>query len=281
MGGVVSRSRPTFELHLLQFEREEALKEENDRRVRAAVKHVVGNIYGDAPVNIRLDQYPNASPKAGERRVLISLNHLVIQEQEKQCKSEGRPAAGFGAPQKSPKEVEVDNEGNIIIPNDDARFTLEGDQRVSPKSYRELKFDFDTAPRPAPPHHHSSTTTSITVIWEAPLGTIDLYELQFKRPDANIKGTVQWRTLTRTSERTATLGGISCATAFLFRVRAHNPVGWCVWQQTTERQHNFFLRHAGPTTAAIAPSSSPSQTCHVHPKPPILAQLTDHFCRYV
>ena len=180
--------------------------------------------------------------KAGERRVVISLNQLVIQEQEKQCKSEGRPAVGFGAPPGSPKEVVVDNEGNISIPPTTPGLEIvpaeEEDQRSSPKSYKELKFDFDTPARPAPPQHLSSSASSIAVRWEPPLGTIDLYEIQCKRLDSNIKGTVQWRTLTRTSERTATLGEIPCATAFLFRVRAHNPVGWCVWQQTTERQHN-------------------------------------------
>jgi hypothetical protein len=86
------------QLHLLAFEKGEAQKEENDRRVRAAVKHVVGNIFNDAPVNIRLGCYPKSSPKAGERLVLMTLNKLVISEQEKQSKNEGRSAAGFGPP---------------------------------------------------------------------------------------------------------------------------------------------------------------------------------------
>ena len=63
--------------------------------MRAAVKHVVGNIFNDAPVNIRLGCYPKSSPKAGERLVLMTLNKLVISEQEKQSKNEGRSAAGF------------------------------------------------------------------------------------------------------------------------------------------------------------------------------------------
>jgi hypothetical protein len=126
--------------------------------------------------------------------------------------------------------VVVDNEGNITIPDDDM-LVISTDFESSPsdnKSYKELAFDFDTPTRPGPPQHQASTPSSITVKWEAPLGTIDMYEVQFKRSDANIKGTLPWRTLTRPSDRVVTLDSIACATEYIFRVRAHNPVGWYV-----------------------------------------------------
>jgi hypothetical protein len=129
--------------------------------------------------------------------------------------------------------VVVDNEGNITIPEENeilaADFESDSGSGSTPgesKSYKELAFDFETPTRPGPPQHQASTPSSITVRWEPPLGTIDLYEVQFKRDDTNIKGNLPWRTLTRPGDRVVTLDSIPCATEYIFRVRAHNPVGW-------------------------------------------------------
>jgi hypothetical protein len=111
-------------------------------------------------------------------------------------------------------------------------------------SYQEVCSNFVTPDMCDPPKKDTSTTDSITIKWEAPLIVtkrithfkVDLYEVQYRPaegadvpPHAPYVPPHQFRTLTRSSHRSATLGRLDCAAAFVFRVRSRNAFGWSDW----------------------------------------------------
>ena len=237
MGAITSRlgnARINAELLAIAFEEEEAEREENEAKQHTAIKHVVSHIFAFAPVNIKLSHYPKNSRRAGETFVWITIDDATIRRQEKALRAAGNANAKIPRPANCPDGVAVDKGGNIFISGGSGK----GGEGLKARRItgKDLKYSFDMPPQPAPPRHVASTPDSIEMAWEEQhddASAVQMYELQFRK--AGAPESALWRTVTRTVEAAAVLGNLADAlTAYVFRVRAQNSVGWSPYSEPSE-----------------------------------------------
>eukprot|EP00949_MAST-11_sp_MAST-11-sp1_P005209 g5209.t1 len=194
-----------------QFEEEEAEKAARIHRQEAAIRHVMQWMYSYAPINKRIVKYPSNSPKAGQKYLWITL-------------AEHKRAVERKDGVRYPECVTLDREGNLFV----AQIAGEPTERISSKEI----FAAQVMPRrPDAPTLLDRSQTSITVQWERIVACVDRYELAWQ-PAGSIN---EWKSVSEFIRDTCgTLQKLSPNFPSVFRVRAHNMVGWSEWSPASE-----------------------------------------------
>lgn len=204
---------------------------ENAEKQKAAVAHVVANLFPYAPVTVQTQMYPRESPKAGQAYLWITVDEDAIK----------RRGASTTTSLRYPVGVAVDAEGNVFVSeaagtptNDSAKgVPVPGSNPSSPSqtytiSATSIMTLATTKSAPAavkPPVLVEATQHSLVVKWKrATDTTVDRYEIQYRRVDSPNS---LWTALANVNTvKNVSLDGLSCHSCFEFRVRAHNPAGW-------------------------------------------------------
>lgn len=196
---------------------------ENAEKQKAAVAHVVENLFPYAPVKVQTQTYPRDTPKAGQAYLWITVDEEAIK----------RRGASTDTPLKYPVGVAVDAEGNVFV-SEAGGHSNGGSQPGSPSSAQSYTITAASivslantkAPPPAlkPPSLVEATQTSLLIKWKrASDSTVDRYELQYRRADSPNS---PWSALaTSNVVKNVALDNLKCHTSYEFRVRAHNPIG--------------------------------------------------------
>lgn len=201
------------EAHIRQLDEDiERLRREQKERIRRqkdAIANVANYIFAYAPVAITLRTYKTGE-QAGKHYLWLTVDHSKIDSD----------ASSMGATHAYPDGAAIDGEGNVLV-------TSWGDIPRLRLRHEELKREMTLPARPAPPFCQSASPSSVTVGWTRQLVTIDRFELQFKPRSKNGFGMPIWRTASvEIKDDNYTMVELPSNTAFDFRVRAHNPVGW-------------------------------------------------------
>ncbi|KAJ0408344.1 hypothetical protein P43SY_003070 [Pythium insidiosum] len=237
-----------------QEELEAKREEEMAQRQKAAVNHVVENLFPYAPVRVQTQKYPPSSPYAGKAYLWIT----VDEEEIKRLKAGASPI-------RYPVGVAIDAEGNVFVSESSSPAMTPthgmpdspGARRISAASIMELATTNQAPPPPKAPQLLLATQTSLTVRWKkSPDTTVDRYEVQFRLADSPNNA---WSSLAVVfTVRDVALDSIRCHTPVEFRVRAHNPAGWSEYGPVSE----VFWTLPGP------PST---------PQPPVPGALTNTY----
>ncbi|DBA03405.1 TPA: hypothetical protein N0F65_002813 [Lagenidium giganteum] len=215
---------------LLDLEEELEAKREEERaqRQKAAVTHVVDNLFPYAPVKVQTQKYPAGSPKAGQAYVWITVDEDAIK----------RKGGAFNSPIRYPTGVAVDADGNVFV-SEAHGHTDKGDgggeeresRKITVDSIMQLATANTPPPTPTPPVLVHAEQTSLVVKWKKSHDTtVDKYEAQFRLADSpnNL-----WAALvTVFVVKDVSLDNLACNTPYEFRVRCHNPAGWSNYSES-------------------------------------------------
>eukprot|EP00946_MAST-07B_sp_MAST-7B-sp1_P002302 g2302.t1 len=184
-------------------------KKEREYRQEEAIRHTDSYLYYCAETTKRVAKYPKDAPngKAGQKYLWIKLDH------RKYNQSKLDESVNY------PESVIVDREGNLFIAE------RAGDEPIMISS-TEILASRTIPPRPLAPTLVDRTTSSITVQWPMIKCCIDVWAFQWQRLGA----INEWKNITEMQKRTyGTLKGLRYAETVVFRVRAHNMIGWSEW----------------------------------------------------
>lgn len=183
-------------------EREERILRQNE-----AIRHVDAYFYAYAPTTKRVAKYPASSPKAGQKYLWIKLDH------RKYDKKKLEETLNY------PESVVCDRFGHIYVverAGDPPEMITSGEilaARTIPR-------------RPEAPTLREATQNAIIIEWEMIRARVDVWAVEWQ-PAGSIG---EWKSVTdMTKQRYATLANLDYATSVVFRVRAHNVVGWSEW----------------------------------------------------
>lgn len=197
-------------------------EEERAQKQRAAVSHVVENLFPYAPVVVKAEKYPPTSAKAGQAYLWITVDEDAIK----------RRGAAPNSPIRYPIGVAVDADGNVFVSEsatagnqDGSRGEIQLTQTISAESIMDFVGSKQAPPVPKPPKLVEATQTSLVLGWKKSTDTTaDRSELQYRRVDSPNS---MWASLAVVSAvKSVTLSNVSCHTAFHFRMRCRNPAGW-------------------------------------------------------
>ncbi|GLD93302.1 hypothetical protein PINS_up001894 [Pythium insidiosum] len=215
------------------------------QRQKAAVNHVVENLFPYAPVRVQTQKYPPSSPYAGKAYLWITVDEDEIK----------RLKAG-ASPIRYPVGVAIDAEGNVFVSDSNSPATTPshgapdspGARRISAASIMELAATNQVPPAPKSPQLLHATQTSLTVRWKKSSDTtVDRYEVQFRLADSPNNS---WSSLAVVfTARDVALDNIRCYTPVEFRVRAHNPAGWSDYGPASD----VFRTLPGPPSTPLPP----------------------------
>lgn len=217
------------ELGLLSKE-EEAYEAELQAKQAQAVQHVRNNIFACMPVDVLAMD----TPVFGRKRAFITLDRTAVaaMNEDNGARSPTRRRASHAADLATyyPESVVVDEEGNIHVNNGDklpARvipFRLLGGERKAP-------------PAMAPPVLRQATTTALQIEWRDNADfLVEQFEVQHRphRPGSSVP--TAWRLLCTKGRRdpdllTHQIDHLKPMTAFTFRCRQRNTIGWSEWSE--------------------------------------------------
>ena len=239
MGGIIAKRRQRAEQRAEELaqrylqEDEEYMQQqeqlgERQERQREAIKHVMTYMYPYQNVNTRIAKHPKGSPKAGEKFMWIT-------------RSVGR--SSFSAPREAnyPECVTVDKEGNVYV----SEHTDQETYKISSEEILAAKY-VPAKPR-SPPLLLKRTQADIAVEWEKIYARVDRYELQYQLYDE----VDNWKTSSAfLFTNCGTLKDIKCNQKYIFRVRAHNMVGWGEYSDASA----IFSSAPGPPERPDAPN---------------------------
>lgn len=239
MGGIIAKRRQRAEQSARELaqkylqEDEEYLvqqeaMEERQERQREAIKHVMTYMYPYQNVNTRVAKHPKGSPKAGEKFMWIT---------------RGVGRSSFSAPREAnyPECVTVDKEGNVFV----SEHTDQETYKIS--SAEILAARFPPSKPSFPPMLLKRTQTDIAVEWEKIQARVDRYELQYQMYDE----IDNWKTSSAFCfTNCGTLKNIKCNQKYIFRVRAHNMIGWGEYSDASA----IFSSAPGPPQRPDAPT---------------------------
>ncbi|GLE05269.1 hypothetical protein PINS_up014281 [Pythium insidiosum] len=184
------------------------------QRQKAAVNHVVENLFPYAPVRVQTQKYPPSSPYAGKAYLWITVDEDEIK----------RLKAG-ASPIRYPVGVAIDAEGNVFVSDSNSPATTPshgapdspGARRISAASIMELAATNQVPPAPKSPQLLHATQTSLTARWKKSSDTtVDRYEVQFRLADSPNNS---WSSLAVVfTARDVALDNIRCYTPVEFRV---------------------------------------------------------------
>ncbi|GMF34671.1 unnamed protein product [Phytophthora fragariaefolia] len=205
-----------------------ALREEEvAAKQKAAVEHVVENLFPYVPVTVQTQKYPSSSPKAGQAYLWITVDEAEIKRR-----------GGGASTMRYPVGVAVDSDGNVFV--SEAGGTPKAnanDSQIPYKISAENIMDFavnrKAPPVLKPPKLVEAQQTELVVKWKKSVdSTVDRYEVQYRKADS---ANNSWAGLAVvTACKHVSLSGIKCHTPFEFRVRARNPGGWNEYSETSE-----------------------------------------------
>ncbi|ETP19517.1 hypothetical protein F441_06525 [Phytophthora nicotianae CJ01A1] len=213
----------------LDFEEELEAKREEEiaEKQKAAVAHVVENLFPYAPVTVQTQKYPSTSPKAGQSYLWITVDEAEIKR-----RGGGESAIRY------PVGATVDKNGNVFV--SEAGSTPKANSKDSTTPYKisaENIMNFVTNKNPPPmlkpPRLVEAQQTELVVKWKKSTdSTVDRYEVQYRRSDSPYNA---WAGLAVvTAWKHVSLSGVKCHTPFEFRVRARNPGGWNDYSDASE-----------------------------------------------
>ncbi|KAG7388711.1 hypothetical protein PHYPSEUDO_011904 [Phytophthora pseudosyringae] len=211
----------------LEEELEAKREEEAAQKQKAAVAHVVENLFPYAPVTVQTQKYPSSSPKAGQ-------SYLWITVDEAEIKRRGGGASAV----RYPVGAAVDTDGNVFVSEAGSTPKANANKSLTPyKISADNIMDFAANKQPPPvlkpPRLVEAQQTELVVKWKKSTdSTVDRYEVQYRRADSpnNV-----WAGLAVvTAWKHVSLSGMKCHTPFEFRVRARNPGGWNEYSGVSE-----------------------------------------------
>lgn len=232
----------------LDWEDEQEAKREQEQaaKQKAAVAHVVDNLFPYAPVTVQTQKYPSSSPKAGQAYLWITVDEDALKR---------RGTSVAASPVRYPVGVAVDAEGNVFV--SEAASASDGSgadhhtratHRISASSIMELATTNQPPALLKPPLLLQATQTSLKIRWKKAVDTtVDRYEVQYRCADSVNNA---WAGLVSVSTaQDVSLEHIRCHTPYEFRVRAHNPAGWNEFSSVSA----VFWSLPGPPATPVAP----------------------------
>uniref|UniRef100_H3HAZ2 HECT-type E3 ubiquitin transferase n=1 Tax=Phytophthora ramorum TaxID=164328 RepID=H3HAZ2_PHYRM len=218
---------PSDEQLELEDELQAKREEEAAQKQKAAVAHVVENLFAYAPVTVQTQKYPSSSSKAGQAYLWITVDEAEIKRR-----------GGGASPVRYPVGVAVDINGNVFV--SEAGGTPKANANDSQAPYKisaDSIMDFAASKRAPPvlkpPRLVEALQIELVVKWKKSTdSTVDRYEVQYRRADSLNNS---WAGLAVvTAWKHVSLSGIKCHTPFEFRVRARNPGGWSEYSDQSE-----------------------------------------------
>jgi hypothetical protein len=206
-----------------QYAQQQADLEDRQERQREAIKHVMTYMYPYHNINTRIAKHPKGSPKAGQKYMWITRG--------------GRNS--FSDPKEAnyPECVTVDRAGHVYV-------SEHTDQETYCIKSEEILAARDVPMQPYPPYILKVDRNNLAVEWKPILARVDRYELQYQ-----LSGEFDnWKIVSAFCfTNCGTLKNVKCNMAYMFRVRAHNMIGWSEWSNVS-----------APLRTAPGPPSQPS-----------------------
>ncbi|KAG6613704.1 putative HECT E3 ubiquitin ligase [Phytophthora cinnamomi] len=170
---------PTDEQLDLEEELQAKREEEAAEKQKAAVAHVVENLFPYAPVTVQTQKYPSSSPKAGQAYLWITVDEAEIKRR-----------GGGASAVRYPVGVAVDSDGNVFV--SEAGSTPKANANNSQIPYKisaENIMDFaankKAPPVLKPPRLVEAQQTELVVKWKKSMdSTVDRYEVQYRKADS-------------------------------------------------------------------------------------------------
>ena len=210
-------------------------RQEREYRQCEAIKHCDAFLYAYAPTTRRVCKYPSNTEKAGQKYLWVKLDH------RKYDKEKLEETLNY------PESVIVDKQGNLFIAEraGDPPILLTNTEILAAR----------TIPRrPSAPTLVDRTASSITVQWPTIKCCVDVWTLQWQK--FGEIGT--WKNILEMQKATyGTLRNLPYAERIVFRVRAHNMVGWSEYGTASE----VFLTLPGPPTQPNTPQATQVYDC--------------------
>lgn len=218
---------PSDEQLDLEEELEAKREEEAAQKQKAAVAHVVENLFPYAPVTVQTQKYPSSSAKAGQ-------SYLWITVDEAQIKRRG----GGESPIRYPVGAAVDKDGNVFVSEAGSTPKANSNEsatmcKISVDNIMNVAVNKDPPPVLKAPKLVEAQQTELVVKWKKSTdSTVDRYEVQYRRADSANNA---WAGLAVvTAWKHVSLSGVKCHSPFEFRVRARNPGGWNDYSDASE-----------------------------------------------
>jgi len=211
---------------MLTFDNTNRIQELAEKN-KAVVSYIVDHLFPYAPVTVKLQKYPDESPNKGQVYLWITVDELLLKKKR----------VAITTAIKYPVAVAVDNEGNAYVTDP------VGVNAQSSSPPRKIRVDdilalASVAEPPAAPSSPILEETHrhyLKVSWtESKLKTSvqDRFEIQYKAFDPKRPHTNLWSTLaSNIMTKQAVLDDVKCNSAFIFRVKAHNPAGWSTFSE--------------------------------------------------
>ncbi|KAI9997214.1 hypothetical protein PInf_000650 [Phytophthora infestans] len=207
---------PSDEQLDLEEELEAKREEEAAQKQKAAVAHVVENLFPYAPVTVQTQKYPSSSAKAGQ-------SYLWITVDEAQIKRRG----GGESPIRYPVGAAVDKDGNVFVSEAGSTPKANSNEsatmcKISVDNIMNVAVNKDPPPVLKAPKLVEAQQTELVVKWKKSTdSTVDRYEVQYRRADSANNA---WAGLAVvTAWKHVSLSGVKCHSPFEFR--ASNIVG--------------------------------------------------------
>lgn len=214
-------------------------RREREYRQNEAIKHIDAYLYAYAPTTKRVAKYPSGAPngKAGQKYLWIKLDH------RKYTKEKLEETLNY------PESVICDRMGNLFVAE------RAGDKPILITNTEILAAR--TIPRrPSAPTLVDRTALSITVQWPEFKCCIDVWTLQWQ----TFGDIGAWKNITEMQKSTyGTLRNLKFAETIVFRVRAHNMIGWSDWGTASEP----FSTLSGPPMQPNTPETTGVYDCAV------------------
>jgi hypothetical protein len=214
-------------------------RREREYRQNEAVKHIDAFLYAYAPTTKRVAKYPMDAPNGmgGQKYLWVKLDH------RKYDKEKLEETLNY------PESVIVDKQGNLFIAEraGDPPILLTNTEILAAR----------TIPRrPSAPTLVDRTASSITVQWPTIKCCVDVWTLQWQK--FGEIGT--WKNILEMQKATyGTLRNLSYSETIVFRIRAHNMVGWSEYGRASEP----FTTLPGPPTQPQTPETTCIYDCAV------------------
>ena len=214
-------------------------RREREYRQNEAIKHIDAYLYTYAPTTKRVAKYPLDAPngKGGQKYLWVKLDH------RKYNKEKLEESLNY------PESVIVDRQGNLYIAE------RAGDEPIL-LTNSEILAARTIPRRPSAPTLVDRTASSITVEWANIKCCVDVWCMQWQK--FGEIGT--WKKISEMQKSTyGTIRSLPFSESLVFRVRAHNMVGWSDWGTASAP----FRTLPGPPTQPDTPQTIQVYDCAV------------------
>jgi len=249
MGSAAVKSRSKYEEEETPEDSSPTISGGDIVRQKIAVHYVVNQVYCYAPVKLRLDKYPEDSPKANKQFIWAELDEKPIDNQD--FESKGTDNDWEKHKNEFPPGVSIDENGNVFIA---AKNDFERGVKITSD---DIDASFSLPAPPETPTLISNSAERIVLGWKPVLGLVDLYEIHYKvaaswpcsacsflNPenttecdacgdpassrvlDYSKRTSTTWESICMVSSTNHTIDMIQCGLPYLFAIRARNQEGW-------------------------------------------------------